>query len=214
MAVAGQHVMADCCQACQLLNILMVVTRGEAQRAIYISTYLKTGSKVRAAAASGLKDHRTLQNLIKRLDTKHTLSHRPGAGRPVKYTDSMMKATYKMLLDATEPMSSTDLFQQAVSAAGLQGPVNKGNFYRHLRSWLKRRGCTLVLTERGTVFAITKKDAGARVKHCQHMLRTYSTHVDNFIVSDETAIDENPPPPGKTGQTATNQPAHYAAALT
>jgi hypothetical protein len=202
---AGHDVATDCCSACQLLDIAMVVTRGEGQRAIYLSTYLKTGSKVRAAAASGLKDHRTLQKLIKRLDDTHTLAHSPGAGRPIKYTASMMKATYKLLLDATEPMDSTELFQQAISAAGLQGPVNKGNFYRHLRSWLKQRGCTLVLNERGTVFAITKQDAIARVKHCEHMLRTYSSGVGSFIVSDETAIDENPPPPGMTATSAIHQ---------
>jgi hypothetical protein len=69
-----------------------------------------------------------------------------------------------------------------------------------------------VLTERGTVFAITKKGAEARVHHCKHMLQTYGSDVGSLIVSDETAIDEHPPPPGKVAKPASNQ--HYAAALT
>jgi len=196
------------------LIVPMVATRGEAKRAIYLSTYLKTHSKVRAAAASGLRDHRTYEKLIERLDTQRSLAHSPGAGRPVKYTDSMLQAAYELLLAATEPMSSTEFFEQAVSAAGLQGPVDQDNFYSHLRRWLKARECTLVLTERGTVFAITKQDAKARVIHCKHMLQSYGSDVGSFIVSDETAIDEHPPPPGKVAKLASNQTLHYATALT
>ena len=180
----------------------MVATRGEAKRAIYVSTYMKTHSKVKAAAASGLRDHRTYERLIDRLDTKGTLAHSPGAGRPVKYDDTMLQASYELLLAATDPMSSTEFFEQAVSAAGLQGPVDQANFYSHLRRWLKDRECTLVLTETGTVFAITKKDAEARVKHCKDMLQKYGSDVRNFIVSDETAIDEHPPPSGKAAKPA------------
>ena len=77
-------------------------------------------------------------------------------------------------------MNSKEFFDQAVSAAGLQGPVDQDNFYSHLRRWLKARHCTLVLTERGTVFAITKKDAEARVKHCKAMLQKYRSDVRNF----------------------------------
>ncbi len=53
----------------------MVATRGESKRAIYVPTYMKTHSKVKAAAASGLRDHRTYERLIDRLDTKETLAH-------------------------------------------------------------------------------------------------------------------------------------------
>ena len=180
----------------------MVATPGEAKRAIYVSTYMKTHSKVKAAAASGLRDHRTYERLIDRLDTKGTLAHSPGAGRPVKYDDTMLQASYELLLAATDPMSSTEFFEQAVSAAGLQGHVDQANFYSHLRRWLKDRECTLVLTETGTVFAITKKDAEARVKHCKDMLQKYGSDVRNFIVSDETAIDEHPPPSGKAAKPA------------
>jgi hypothetical protein len=116
----------------------MVVTRGEAQRATCIFTYLMTCSKVRASAASGLVDHTTLQRLVKWLHDQHILAHSPDAGRHVKYTNNMMKATNKLMLDATEPMDSTELLQQAIGAAGLQGAVDKGNFCRHLRSWLKQ----------------------------------------------------------------------------
>ncbi len=91
----------------------MVATRGEAKRAIYLSTYLKTHSKVRAAAASGLRDRRTYEKLIQRLDTKGTLAHSPGAGRPVKYTDSMLQAAYELQLAATEPVSSTECSRTA-----------------------------------------------------------------------------------------------------
>ena len=71
-----------------------------------------------------------------------------------------------------------------------------------------------MLTERGTVFAITKKDAEARLHHCKHMLRYHGSDVGSFIVSDETAFDRHPPPPGEVAKPASNQPLHYAAALT
>ncbi len=107
----------------------------------------------------------------------------------------MLQASYELLLAATDPMSSTEFFEQAVSAAGLQGPVDRDNFYSHLRRWLKDRECTLVLTERGTVFAISKEDGEARVKHCKAMLQKYGSDVRNFIVSDERQQSTSIPQP-------------------
>ncbi len=68
----------------------------------------------RLRSTLGHKSHdvalQTYERLIDRLDTKGTLAHSPGVpGRPVKYDDTMLQASYELLLAATDPMSSTEL---------------------------------------------------------------------------------------------------------
>lgn len=170
---------------------------GELQRSKYILDFLQTGSVPHACKVSGLSRH-AHQRIVQMFAEKGHFFDSPRPGRPVIYTEEMMRAAYDRLLDDQEgSMTGKRLRGKLVEDGVLHATADMDTFMQHFKQYVVERGHTLTITSTSTEFYIAVPDVKARLDFARTMTQELRDRSLNHLIwADETILEEYPHPKG------------------
>ncbi len=175
-----------------------MVTRAEKKRGHYLATLTKTNSDKEARAKSGLKSPHTKTRILDRLQHIGTLKDRPRSGRPITITTAAKERAWSLLVDQEQPLLTGKELLVILKDEGLvPDRTTRKTLLKHLEIYVKSLGHQLRRNFTGTIFALKKEDAPARVQFAKELLAVIDHQgLEDVWFEDETTEEEYPHPKG------------------
>ena len=173
-------------------------TCSEVKRAAFAETYIATHDAKAARAASGLRSKNSKSRVLKKLEEDHCLADKARPGRPVTITQHALERAWQLLQSQESPhLTSDDLLHLLKQEELIPATSKRSTLLTHLRSYVKSLGHQLIPNFRGTIFALLKSDAPARVLFATELQEYIDQFgLDHIWFEDETTIEEFPHPKG------------------
>jgi hypothetical protein len=172
------------------------ISAGQKKRAKYLWVLLETGSAKEAAAKSGLGEH-AKSRVQAMLAEKGTIEDAPRSGRPLIYTNEVLKVAVQILVDWENGFATgQQLIKKMVSQELVPHNSDVDNFLCHLHVYARALGHMLVVNSTKSIFFLRIDDVVDRVKYAHAMTEVLKTKdaLDMLIFVDETTVEESPHP--------------------
>jgi hypothetical protein len=158
---------------------------------------LQTRDVEQAKQLSGLGEH-ALQRLIERWGEAGTVQDRHRSGRPTAYGPEVMCKAYDTLVGYEEGfLTGGELLRMLTVQGAVRETVDKDNFMRHFRDYVKSRGHILIVNSTKTIFFLTINDVVDRVKFATSLLPEITDEQERMLIFvDETTLEKDPHPKG------------------
>jgi hypothetical protein len=169
------------------------------RRAKYIAAFMQTSDKKIAHEESGLSPNAHLR-IIKSICRYGNLSDGPRSGRPLVYTDPMMKAAFnRVATDDTAKLTGKKLVMELKNKGVLHQSANLRRFLPHLSLYVEKKGYNMISNYRRTTFFLNASDKVTRLAYARHMLdllNSGKSTLSHLVFSDEVTLEEAPHPKG------------------